>query len=70
MPDLSKPPSRSDDGDFIDGIDECDCTICGELLDAYALELLNDEEASRDDLLATALCSKCQAIEDGDTDEV
>lgn len=69
MPYLDTPPSRSDDGAWIDGLDEADCTICGEALSAEELERLNDEEGSNDDKLASALCGKCQREEDGDDEE-
>lgn len=69
MPNLSKPPSITDDGDWEDGIDEADCTICGEPLTDEEVSDLNVGQESNEDKLASALCGKCQRIENGEEDE-
>lgn len=55
------PPSRSDDGDFRDGIEDADCCVCGELLDRDALDKLNEE---REPDTERAMCSKCREEDD------
>ena len=66
MPDLSHPPSRSDDGDWHDAIDEADCCVCGQPLDERALEGLNEEEEPDSE---RAMCTPCRKADEGDEDD-
>lgn len=71
MPDPSKPPSRSDDGDWQDAdeFEDVDCVICDGRLTFDECRALMDGWAyyeSREDVLARATCERCKRKENGD----
>ena len=66
MTDLTHPPSRSDDGGWIDGIEEADCCVCGCPLDFDAMDRLNEEEEPNVD---NAMCTPCRKADEGDEDD-
>ena len=63
MPDLSKPPSIDDDGDWRDAEEEHDCVECAQSMDEAALDRWNEG------LNLGEMCSACWAKENDTDDE-